>query len=181
MLFAVIGGVKSDTVPGNQPSSLATISAVQACNPVASIYTSAIRQYAFVCQKCGHSFSTKQNLQNHDTTRHTGNYRYKCHLCPKGFQRENLMNAHMKRHGNSEICVICGKAYVSPVALRYHMDRCVFVPTGGGINWPRYWVYGTINANKFHWLYCTEPVLVSSTLYNLIALIQQSNLRRNKG
>lgn len=83
-----------------------------------------------ICPKCGKEFTTKQTLQYHDISTHTGSYKFKCDQCCKGFYQRYRYQQHLRKHANirSYICSHCGKGFFSLDALRDHSKKC-------GLSW----------------------------------------------
>ena len=48
------------------------------------------------CSKCGASFSTRKDLQQHNETVHEGKKPYKCTLCEERFYQEFTLRKHIK-------------------------------------------------------------------------------------
>eukprot|EP00466_Bigelowiella_natans_P010053 jgi/Bigna1/80085/fgenesh1_pg.67_\ len=53
------------------------------------------RSKRFECGYCGKLFNHQSNLNTH-TQRHTGNWRFKCTLCEKGYPRKDRLLRHFK-------------------------------------------------------------------------------------
>ena len=49
------------------------------------------------CKLCSASFKTRWGLRKHNA-KHTGRYRYVCHLCSKGFMEVSKFNQHTESH-----------------------------------------------------------------------------------
>ena len=51
----------------------------------------------YKCDNCPKTFTTLQDRDRH-TSVHTGNYRFSCQVCGKGFNRNDHLNKHYKTH-----------------------------------------------------------------------------------
>ena len=65
----------------------------------------------------------KYNLDRH-VVLHTGNFRWYCELCRRGFAQKDLNSVHMRSHeGLKYICEYCGKSFNQQMALKYHLSE----------------------------------------------------------
>ena len=53
------------------------------------------RKKPFKCERCGCSFSTKQNLNIHLSSVHEGKKPFKCETCDRSFTVKRSMNKHV--------------------------------------------------------------------------------------
>lgn len=100
----------------------------------------------FICHKCGRTFLSSFNLDNHRSSQH-GEYVeeynniYKCNACEHTFVHRADLYAHAKTHAKSkdtqsQLCHTCGKCFPNRNALtvhtRIHLDirphACVVCP-----------------------------------------------------
>ena len=51
----------------------------------------------YVCEFCNRSFKRKREHQYHLSV-HTGEYRFKCEKCCKGFNMQSLLKKHVENH-----------------------------------------------------------------------------------
>ena len=70
-------------------------------------------------------FKNKQGLARH-TKMHTGNYKFKCQLCPTEFTYSADFNNHMNKHMNLKphVCAICGREFGSRRDYIFHTRIC---------------------------------------------------------
>ena len=55
---------------------------------------------------------------------HTGNFKYFCELCKKGFAERVPYTIHMRGHeGLKYHCEYCGKSFTGKMALKYHLSE----------------------------------------------------------
>ena len=74
------------------------------------------------CQKCNKQFSTKGNLKIH-VKLHTGQFKFYCDTCRKGFNNLSHYKQHMRGHeGVRYHCQYCYKLFVNKVNLQYHLS-----------------------------------------------------------
>lgn len=78
----------------------------------------------YVCKvkDCGKSFSDSKNFRKHQMI-HSGEKRYQCHICPKGFIKRSTLTDHIRaRHTNEKPfqCDHCGKCFSQKGVLIAH-------------------------------------------------------------
>ncbi len=72
------------------------------------------------CPECGKVLS-RAGLKAH-MQHHTGDYKYNCTLCTKGFTTKRHLTDHLKKHeGRSSVCEYCLKAFKSSSVLQRHL------------------------------------------------------------
>ncbi|ODM90574.1 Zinc finger and BTB domain-containing protein 24 [Orchesella cincta] len=76
----------------------------------------------FVCQKCNRGFTTSQALKTH-TYIHTGERPFLCTKCPQQFTTLTNLKKHLVTHtGNKEfLCNYCGKSFFHKDSLDVHL------------------------------------------------------------
>ena len=75
------------------------------------------------CEKWGKIFSSSSSLKTHMIL-HTGNFRWYCEQCKKGFAQKAPYNSHMRAHeGLKYRCEYCGKSFTEQIKLKYHMSK----------------------------------------------------------
>ena len=75
------------------------------------VYGLRVNKNALQCAQCGRSFLSLSGLELHENL-HKGLYRYKCHVCDRGFSGTTNLG-HMVQHtGIKEFrCSVCSKEY----------------------------------------------------------------------
>ncbi|XP_055370787.1 zinc finger protein 510-like [Condylostylus longicornis] len=73
------------------------------------------------CEKCEKVFK-KENLVRHMAA-HTGESRFKCHICNKNFTQKTGLNRHILIHTGERPykCDKCGKKFSQSKSLKFHM------------------------------------------------------------
>ena len=75
------------------------------------------------CNICYKKFSKTYNLNRH-VVLHTGNFRWYCEKCRKGFAQKEMYIVHKRLHeGLKYKCEYCGKSFTQQVRLKYHMSE----------------------------------------------------------
>ena len=73
------------------------------------------------CPDCGKQYSNMSNLNRHMQV-HSGNYRYTCQVCLKGFMAKHHLDDHMKKHeGKAHVCEYCYKPFQSSSQFQKHL------------------------------------------------------------
>ena len=73
------------------------------------------------CPKCSKVFSPQFTLNRHMVL-HTGNFRWYCEECRKGFTHKAQYESHMRGHeGLMYRCESCGKGFTAESSLKYHL------------------------------------------------------------
>lgn len=76
-----------------------------------------------ICNICGKSFKSKDNLNRH-VTKHSGIRDFKCMFCPREFYFQRELNAHFK-HQHFEVkkfvCSICDADFTTNASLKKHI------------------------------------------------------------
>lgn len=79
----------------------------------------------FECDICQSSYVEKANLIRHMFYKHLKNKRqYPCPYCDKIYEQSGSRSLHIKKiHTNDlrHVCNVCGKRFVKPSKLKYHM------------------------------------------------------------
>ncbi len=78
----------------------------------------------FPCNRCDRKFSSLERLKNH-TSVHTGEWRFWCDACAKGFNQKKQFEIDQNKHlGNCFRCVKCGRSLYHEVELQKHVEKC---------------------------------------------------------
>ncbi|KAM9327520.1 uncharacterized protein KZ484_018999 isoform 2-T2 [Pholidichthys leucotaenia] len=79
------------------------------------------RTHLFPCDKCDKKYSSKRSLIVHYRI-HTGDRRYKCHICGTTAVQHPTLVRHMRMHRGEKnyLCTECGKAFLTSGELRVH-------------------------------------------------------------
>ena len=73
-----------------------------------------------VCSKCGKKFVTRAGLKKHMQL-HTGQFRYFCDVCRKGYNGNHAYKVHMDKHrGIKYSCEFCPKTFAKQQSRDYH-------------------------------------------------------------
>lgn len=56
-----------------------------------------LKNFRFLCSKCGKFFSTKHRLKEH-AAQHTGEKNHACNECDKKFSSESRLRCHRRTH-----------------------------------------------------------------------------------
>ncbi|XP_060809175.1 zinc finger protein 69 homolog B isoform X7 [Amyelois transitella] len=79
-------------------------------------------QREFPCPYCEWKFKTKYELKNH-IIRHTGERKFKCEACGKGFSRNKTLACHMKTHEEFYFpCKWCSSVFKQKPQLLAHIS-----------------------------------------------------------
>ncbi|CAL9705964.1 unnamed protein product [Knipowitschia caucasica] len=73
----------------------------------------------FPCHVCGKTFTTSENLEDHQRC-HTGEKPFECAQCGQCFFQSGQLQQHERKHNSEYQCRICGRGFVSLFALRKH-------------------------------------------------------------
>lgn len=73
----------------------------------------------FPCHVCGKTFSTSENLEDHQLC-HVGVKPHECSECGKCFVQASQLQQHQRMHNSEFQCQMCGRGFVSLFALRKH-------------------------------------------------------------
>ncbi|XP_008284100.1 zinc finger protein 1035 [Stegastes partitus] len=73
----------------------------------------------FPCHVCGKTFSTSENLEDHQLC-HLGEKPHECAECGKCFVQASQLQQHQRMHNSEFQCPMCGRGFVSLFALRKH-------------------------------------------------------------
>ncbi|XP_029958183.1 zinc finger protein 1035 [Salarias fasciatus] len=73
----------------------------------------------FPCHVCGKTFTTSENLEDHQLC-HLGEKPHECEECGKCFFQASQLQQHQRMHQSEFQCPTCGKGFVSLFALRKH-------------------------------------------------------------
>ena len=77
--------------------------------------------FSHKCKQCDRTFLDPRSLELH-TNKHSKSRPYACDVCPKTFQLQSGLDAHIRTHsGNQYRCEKCAKSYSSKVKLNMHM------------------------------------------------------------
>ncbi len=77
------------------------------------------------CAECGKQYLNKGSLSRHMQT-HTGNYKYTCHVCQKGYSRIEDYKDHIMKHEGKGYCcqyIGCGKSFRSGKGMKMHQSE----------------------------------------------------------
>ncbi len=75
------------------------------------------------CPLCLQTFSTPCALRRH-MPRHTGNFKFWCKECSKGFPHRQGYQAHLDKHeGITFPCQKCDKRFQTKISLKYHQSE----------------------------------------------------------
>ena len=78
---------------------------------------------AYPCDECDKVFTQKSNLRRHANF-HSGNFKFYCEICRKGFFRKEQYDSHTRSHAGLKYrCEYCGKGLSSPLQMKYHMSE----------------------------------------------------------
>lgn len=76
----------------------------------------------FPCPYCEWQFKTKYELKNH-VIRHTGERKFKCEVCGKGFSRNKALSCHQKTHEDFNYsCKWCETVFKQKTQLLAHVS-----------------------------------------------------------
>ena len=74
----------------------------------------------YSCPECGKKFTSSTGLQNHKQL-HTGQFRFYCQKCRKGYNTKQAYKVHMDKHqGIKYQCGSCSKSFSSQQMRDYH-------------------------------------------------------------
>ena len=77
----------------------------------------------FKCQQCGRTFTAKASMKRH-TVLHSGNFKWCCNICKKGFSQKGNYEQHVRGHkGQKFRCEYCGKAFTKETVHKYHLSE----------------------------------------------------------
>ena len=68
---------------------------------------------SYVCEHCGSNFKSKYGLKIHTDSIHEAKYKYRCHVCDKGYNTLWNFQGHLRSHdaGVRLTCDICGSKF----------------------------------------------------------------------
>ncbi|XP_072317152.1 zinc finger protein 1035 [Eucyclogobius newberryi] len=73
----------------------------------------------FPCHVCGKTFSTSENLEDHQRC-HLGEKPFECAECGQCFFQAAQLQQHERKHNSEYQCRVCGRGFVSLFALKKH-------------------------------------------------------------
>lgn len=81
------------------------------------------RERNMVCETCGKSYFTAQQLKEHVTSVHSKVQTF-CKVCGRGFYRKSTLSTHMLRHQEVKpfSCSVCGKGFYNTQQLKKHEE-----------------------------------------------------------
>lgn len=73
--------------------------------------------------QCPATFMTRSGLANHQVV-HTGERKWKCEYCGKGFRVKTTLQKHMHTHTkkHQHCCVFCEKGFFDKIQLKHHVE-----------------------------------------------------------
>ncbi|ODM90576.1 Zinc finger and BTB domain-containing protein 17 [Orchesella cincta] len=76
----------------------------------------------FACQQCNRGFANSQNLKTHTYT-HTGERRFPCTKCSKRFTNMTNLRTHLVTHTGEKnfLCNLCGASFSQRNTLDFHL------------------------------------------------------------
>ena len=80
----------------------------------------------FVCEQCGSKFKSKYGLKIHTDSIHEDKYRFRCHVCGKGYNTLWNFQGHLRSH-DSQVrvtCDICNAKFKFMSSLIRHKRQC---------------------------------------------------------
>ncbi|XP_041981550.1 zinc finger protein 354B-like isoform X4 [Aricia agestis] len=84
------------------------------------------KERVLACSKCGKVFPKVNNLKRHELS-HEEKRKYKCGFCSESYLTEEILEQHLKQHGETKICSVCQKTFADMLALNTHvlkLHRC---------------------------------------------------------
>ncbi|XP_041981547.1 zinc finger protein 808-like isoform X1 [Aricia agestis] len=80
------------------------------------------KERVLACSKCGKVFPREYNLKRHELS-HEEKRKYKCGFCSESYLTEEILEQHLKQHGETKICSVCQKTFADMLALNMHVFK----------------------------------------------------------